>query len=280
MQRPATVTTMLFPRALVRFVAEVVGVGIPFFLYFLTRGAVAGRATEAFYRGGEIVDLERRLGIFHEVEIQAIFLPDRSMIQILNAVYFWGHFPFILAMAVPLYLWRRPMYQFLRNALLASGALGLIIYVAYPVAPPRLMPHLGFVDTLDRFSRLSYQSESLGAFTNPFAAVPSLHVGWALVIGITFVWMFRHPLLRMFGVTWPLLQGTAVIVTGNHFFFDALAGAVVSLAGFAVAWAIRRHQLRAAQAGQRSGEPWQSQGGEAISDGQIEGAAISSSGGT
>ncbi len=245
-QRADTIIPVPSARAVLRFVLEVVGVGIPFFFYFLTRGVVADRAGEAFLRGADIVDIERKMGIFHESQIQSLFLPKQWLIDFFNAVYFWGHFPLILIMAVLLYIWRRPVYEFLRNTLVASGAMGLAIYVLFPVAPPRLMPHLGFVDTMERFSNVSYQSESMGTFTNPFAAVPSLHFGWALVIGITFVWMFRHPLLRAFGVALPLAQGTAIIVTGNHFFLDAVAGAAVSLTAFSLACAIHRRQMRSA----------------------------------
>ena len=244
MQNQTSVQTRNQPplRPFFRLLAEMVGVGVPFFLYFLTRGAVADRATEAFLHGGRLVDVERGLGIFREAQIQAAFLPRQGIIDLFNFIYFWGHFPLILAIAFPLYFWRRPVYTFLRNSLIASGALGLLIYVAFPVAPPRLMPHLGFVDTMDIFSAVSYQSESVSTFANPFAAVPSLHFGWALIIGITFIWMFRHPVLRALGLAWPFVQGAAIIITANHFFLDAVAGGLVSLAGFGIALLIYRRQ--------------------------------------
>lgn len=238
-------------RAIRRLVLEVVGLTIPFLFYFLTRGAVADRAGEAFLRGAAVVDLERNLGIFVEADIQALFLPSRWLIEFFNGVYFWGHFPLYLSMALPLYIWRRSTYTLIRNAFLASASLGLVIYVLFPVAPPRLMPHLGFVDTMERFSSVSYQAasyqtETVGTFANPFAAVPSLHFGWALIVGIVFVWMFRHPLLRAFGVALPLLQLTAIVVTGNHFFFDAFAGGIVSVVGLGVAVWVRELELRRA----------------------------------
>ncbi len=246
-QRVGILATIPSMRAILRFLAEIALVGVPFLIYEMVRGAVADRAAEAFHRGASIVDLERNLGIFREAQIQSLFLPHQWLIDFFNAVYFWGHFPLVLVMAVPLYIWQRPVYMFLRNTLIASGAIGLAIYFWFPAAPPRLMPHLGFVDTMERFSDVSYQNESMGAFANPFAAVPSLHFGWALVIGITFVWMFRHPLLRAFGFALPILQGIAIVVTGNHFFLDAFAGALVSLAGFVIAFGIRRRQLLRAE---------------------------------
>ena len=246
----ARMQTMPFPRGWLRVVAELLGVGIPFLFYFLARGAVANRAGEAYERGNRIVNLEQNLGIFWEQRLQAQFLDQQWVIDALNFVYFWGHFPLIVGMAFPLYLWRRDIYSFLRNTLMASGALGLVIYVLFPVAPPRLMPQLGFVDTMDLFSKVSYQSESAGTFTNPFAAVPSLHFGWALVIGITFVWMFKHPLLRGFGLIWPLTQGAAIIITGNHFFFDAMAGGIVSMVAFGIALWLRRLDLGRSRTGE------------------------------
>ncbi len=233
-------------RAWLRLALEIAGLHIPFFLYFLTRGAVADRAGEAFVRGAAVVDLERRLGIFVEADIQAVFLPEQWLIDFFNGVYFWAHFPLYITAGLVLYAWHRPVYMMIRNTFLASASLGLIIYVLFPVAPPRMMPHLGFVDTMERFSSVSYQNESVGTFANPFAAVPSLHFGWALVTGIVLIWMFRHPLVRAFGVALPALQLTAIIVTGNHFFFDAFTGGIVSLAGLGIAiWYTRFRERRA-----------------------------------
>ncbi|MSQ61545.1 MAG: hypothetical protein EXR43_03065 [Dehalococcoidia bacterium] len=132
MQNQTTVQNRHQPhlRPLLRLLAEMIGVGVPFSLYFPTRGAVADRATEAFLHGGRLVDVERSLGIFREAQIQAALLPLPGIIDLFNFIYFWGHFPLILAIALPLYLWRRPVYTFLRNSLMASGELGLLIYVA------------------------------------------------------------------------------------------------------------------------------------------------------
>ena len=102
------------------------------------------------------------------------------------------------------------------------------------------MPNLGFVDTMAIFSEVSYQAQSLKPFVNPFAAIPSLHFGWALLMAIGIVMATKNPLLRAFAYAVPVAQFMAVVVTGNHFIIDAVIGGVVSLTGLAIAWGLLR----------------------------------------
>src|SRR3990172_1654826 len=120
-------------------------VGLAFLLYFLVRGNVVERANEAMERGVAIIRLEQQWGIFWELEMQAWVLSSEVLIKLWNNIYFWGHFPVIIALGFWLYLFRRRCYTLLRNALLLSGGVALVIYTLFPVAPPRFMPQWGFV---------------------------------------------------------------------------------------------------------------------------------------
>ena len=128
-------------------------VGLAFLFYFLVRGNVVDRATEALQRGVAVVRLEQQWGFFWELHMQAWVLSSGFLIRLWNDVYFWGHFPFILTIGFWLYLFRRRCYTLLRNALLLSGGVALIIYNMFPVAPPRFMPQWGFVDTMAIYSK-------------------------------------------------------------------------------------------------------------------------------
>ena len=220
---------------------EVVLVLAAFLIYFAIRGAVVDRAGEAVVRGIWLIELEQRWHIYHELEMQSWILDHFWLIKGMNWVYFWGHMPLVIAVAFWLYFWHRKAYFVTRNAFLASGAIGVVIYWLYPVAPPRLIPFAGFIDTMAAFDRVGYNAQEAKAFVNPFAAVPSLHFGWSLLLGAVIAWVSRHPLSYLFAVTWPVAMFFSIVMTGNHFILDAVAGGIVSFAGLGIALAVARY---------------------------------------
>ncbi len=220
---------------------EVVVVVVSFLIYFEIRGLVVGRAGEAMVRGMNVISLEQNLGIYHELTMQGWILDHYWLIKTMNWIYFWGHMPLVIVFAVWLYVRHRPTYMLVRNAFLASGAIGVIIYWAFPVAPPRLIPFAGFIDTMAVFDRVGYNAQETKAFVNEFAAVPSLHFGWSMLIGLAVFWVAKNPALKVFGLVWPVAMFFAVVMTGNHFIFDAFTGAIVSFAGLGIAWLIHRY---------------------------------------
>jgi len=154
-------------------------------------------------------------------------------VQLFNAIYFWLDFPLIVVVGLWLYFWHRHQYTVVRDAILSSGAIALVIYHLFPVAPPRLVPGLGLVDTLAEFSSLAYQTQSTAPFVNPYAAVPSLHVGWAVLLMLGIIWATRSKPVWLLAFILPWAQFAAIVFTANHFIFDAMVGVVVSLvAGF------------------------------------------------
>ena len=150
-------------------------------VYYLIRGGVVDRAAEAFARAGDLIALERRLGIFWEPAMQDWILGSRALIDLSNAVYFWLHMPPIVVLAVWLFWRKRGVYRLTRNAFLGSAVVALVCYAALPVAPPRFFPELGFVDTMALYSEASYQAQEVGVFVNPVrgAAQPALRLGAA-----------------------------------------------------------------------------------------------------
>lgn len=222
-----------------------------FLCYFLVRGAVVDQTGDALRHARWVVDLQASLGLWWEPAIQDWALRSGLLIRVMNAAYFWLDFPLIVAAGVLLFSRRRARYTLLRDSLMISGGLALIVYWTFPVAPPRFLPEWGLVDTLEQFSNLSYQAQSMRPFVNPFAAVPSLHVGWAALLAVVVFLTTAHPLVRALVLLSFVLQTVAVVITGNHYFFDAVAGLAVGAAGLALALALQRYGypgLRAAMA--------------------------------
>ncbi|MYH67908.1 MAG: inositol phosphorylceramide synthase [Dehalococcoidia bacterium] len=224
-------------------IQEAVVVVIAFLVYFFIRGAVVDRAGEALSNGLDLVALERALGFYWEPAWQSWIIDEYWAVRAMNWIYFWGHMPLVVVLAIFLFVWHRSTYGLMRTAFLASGAIGVVIYALYPVAPPRLVPFSGYIDTMAVLDRVGYQAQEAQAFVNPYAAVPSLHFGWSMLLGGAFAWVGRrHVWIVVGGVMWPVLMLFSIVMTANHFIIDAVFGAIVSLAGLAVADAMRRAQ--------------------------------------
>ncbi len=229
-------------RPLFRHVYEIALVAVAFLAYFIVRGSVVDRDEEALRNAADIIDLQRTLGFFWEQDINAAILDYGALIQLFDAIYFWMDFPLIVGIGLWMYFFGyRHQYTIARDALLASGAIALVVYHLYPVAPPRLLPpEFGFVDTLAEYSRLSYQAQSTELFVNPYAAVPSLHYGWAVLVGGVLFWTVSSLWLRAIAVFLPIGQLAAILFTANHYMLDAMAGVVVALMGLLIAMALQR----------------------------------------
>ncbi len=217
----------------VAFLRETALVLAAFFVYHLVRGATEGDVASALRHARAIEDIERSLGLFVEPTFQAAVVGERWLVDLANWVYLWGHWPVIGLIAIWLYRSRPTSYRLLRNAFLFSGAIGLDIFIAFPTAPPRLAG-LGLVDTVVQHSNF-YHLLQPPELTNQYAAFPSLHFGWNLLIGITLIVESPHKLSRLAGAALPLAMLAAVVLTANHYVIDAVAGAVVALIGLALA---------------------------------------------
>ncbi len=220
--------------------------------YFGIRNRTAGSPGQALANADRIADLERWLHIPWEHEAQASIVGSDVLVMLVNWVYIWGHWPVILGSATALYLYRRDRYYVLRNALFVSGAIGFLFFALLPVAPPRLVePKL--VDTVTEQSS-AYRALQPPGLTNQYAAFPSLHVGWNIVIGIVLLISFTHLAVRAFAILSPTAMAFAVVATANHYVLDVVAGMAVVLVGLAVALSIEGHDEPAATLAARGSE--------------------------
>ncbi len=212
-----------------------------FVAYFAVRGLTEGLVERAQENARLIIRIEKWLGIYIEGSLQVSILDNDRFVTAMNWVYIWGHWPVIAIVAIWLVHTQYDHYILTRNAFLISGAIGLVIFALLPVAPPRLVGD-GFIDTVTERS-ISYRALQPPLFTNQYAAMPSLHLGWDLLMGIALVRYATWLPLRVFGVLLPLFMGAAIILTANHFILDGIAG--VSLAIFGL-WAAARFRSRSA----------------------------------
>ena len=196
--------------------------------YETVRGVAEGKATVAFANADRIVDAERSVGAFFEADLQSALLSHQWLIEAANWLYMNSHFVVTTTFLVWLYLFRNESFYFVRNMFLVAMGVALVGYTLFPTAPPRLLPELGFVDTITDFSQVNHDSALVKLFVNPYAAVPSMHIAFALMIAVPGMIIARHLASKVAWALYPLLVLFVVIVTANHFGLDAVAGALVA----------------------------------------------------
>ena len=220
---------------------EALVIAFAMLLYFGIRNATAGSADQAFANAYDLVRLERALGIYWEAGLQSATTGNDAVVTLANWVYIFGHWPVILGVATWLYLRRPEHYRLLRNAMFASGSIGFLLFALFPVAPPRLLD-LGFVDTVTERSD-AYRALQPPGLTNQYAAFPSLHAGWNLLVAIVVVMAVTSILVRAVAIALPIGMALAVVVTANHFVIDVAAGVVVVLVGLAAAIFLQQREI-------------------------------------
>ncbi len=202
--------------------------------YELLRRALRPNWRLALAHAREIASLERVTDLGWERPLQRAFLGYPHLIDAMNVFYIVGHFAITAVFFCWLYRRSRPAFVRFRNGFLAATAIAIVIHWQFPTAPPRLA-NVGLVDTLRRFSDIDIGSPRSSPFSDPVAAVPSLHAGWALGVGIGLVLYARPLVWKGIGVLYPFAVVLTTLVTGNHFVVDAIAGMAVLGLGFAVA---------------------------------------------
>ncbi|MEO6653555.1 MAG: phosphatase PAP2 family protein [Ilumatobacteraceae bacterium] len=197
----------------------------------------------AFRHARKVVRLENWLGLPFEDNLQRFLLDHPLIIKFLNHYYVWFHFPVVISLLVWLYLRHPDRYRPIRNLLAFSTFTALIIHLAFPLAPPRMMD--GFVDTMAKYGPSIYPDNALDGAANQIAAMPSLHFAWAMIEAIAVVSVVRTR-WRWVAVVHPVLMTLAIIATANHWWIDAAA------AGFLVLLGIGLYRMLRAWAGDRS----------------------------
>jgi hypothetical protein len=215
--------------------AEIGGLAVLYGVYEVVRGAGGERFETALDHTASIVALERHLHVFVEQTIQRSAESVGFLPALLGFLYMALHFAGTTTALVWLHRRHREHFPIVRTTLVLSTAIALIGYRVYPAAPPRLAD-LGFSDTVSSSTGLNLSSDALGALYNPIAAVPSLHFGYALIVGVALYAFASSRAIRLVGLVYPGVMLAVIVATGNHFFVDAVLGGLVAV----VAWLVAR----------------------------------------
>jgi hypothetical protein len=227
-----------------RGLRELFLIAVVYSLYDTSRFIVEGHQSTALQHAFGVLHVEQMLDIGWDQTINT-FVSAHALLAV-PADYMYATLHYLVTPIVLVWMWRshRDAYPRARTTLMLATVIGLIGFSLLPVAPPRMLP--GFVDTMAQYSGTGWWStdasvpRGVGSFTNQFAAMPSLHVGWALWCGWQMLRHGRHLITRVSGVVYPALITLVVIATGNHYLLDAVAGcAVVFFAMVAVGTAAR-----------------------------------------
>jgi len=204
--------------------------------YQLVRGVVDGKQHIAMANADRVIHFERSLGSFFEPALQgSVMAHEHWLIDIANWMYLNSHFVVTTAFLVWLYLFRNDHFYFVRNMFLVAMAIALVGYTVFPTAPPRFIPEAGFTDTIARFTDIQQDGAAASLLVNPFAAVPSMHIAFALMISIPGARLSKSAVARGLWCAYPMIVFFVIVLTGNHFWFDAAAGAAVAGAAAVVA---------------------------------------------
>jgi hypothetical protein len=198
-----------------------------YYLYRIVRGVIDGQVVTAFAHARGVIDFERSLHLFFEPGLQSWVVGKGWMIHFADFMYMNAHVAITTIFLVWLYFWRNDNFYFVRNMFMVAMGLALIGYIVFPTAPPRLMTEWGFTDAVTDWVGPG-ASNTASALYNPYAAMPSMHVAFALMVGITGVRLVKWRVLKVLWAFYPLLIAWVVIVTANHFWLDGAAGAVVA----------------------------------------------------
>ena len=200
-----------------------------FVLYELGRHVVREREGLAFSDAEAVLSLQRTLMLPSEAWLQGLMLDSETLTRAANVFYVSVHFPATIAFLVWMWIYRPKAYTWARSVLVSVTMVALLLHVTFPLAPPRMLPQEGFVDTMAVYGPSAY-GEGTESVTNQFAAMPSLHAAWALFIGFALIAVLATR-WRWMAALHPVLTVLVVVATANHYWLDVVAaGALVVLA--------------------------------------------------
>jgi membrane-associated phospholipid phosphatase len=241
-RRLSWIETGVLPRGWPDVIRQLLLFSAAFALYQVVRGLVSGGDTgKPFGDATRIIDLERMLHVFVEPHIQAWASSTHWLIDLADWTYLNAHDLVTFAALTFIYLRRNDSFYCVRNMFMIAMGIALIGYAMYPTAPPRLMPGWGFTDSIAQFLGSPHLDDGPAReFLNFYAAVPSMHVCFAVMVGLPMSRLVRRWPARLAWRLYPLLITFVVVATGNHYLFDVFLGAVTA----AVSWLLA-HQLLA-----------------------------------
>jgi hypothetical protein len=213
---------------------EIAGLAVLYGIYEVVRGAGGENIEAAMRHTDEIVAFEQRFGFYVERGVQNAVEVVPAAPALMGLAYVLLHFVGTAALLIWVHRRHPDRFPIVRTTFVVATAFALVGYVLYPAAPPRLAD-LGFSDTVTSATGLDLSSDLLGALYNPFAAVPSLHFGYALIVGVVLAVVAKTRLVRALGAVYPAVMLFVIVGTGNHFIVDAALGGLVVVGGWAVA---------------------------------------------
>src|SRR5215207_91557 len=225
-QDPAARNRRSVPSAVWQVVREVLLLGSMYGVYSIGRIYAAAHSAAALDNAHRLIGWERALGLPNEAHLQHAFLQVPHTAQAANTFYAWVHFPLTAAVLIWLSIQRPTAYKGVRSTLMALTGLALVGHTVFPLAPPRMLPNLGWVDTGIKFGQSMYGPNSDSGMANQFAAMPSLHVGWAALIAIALIKLTRSR-WRWLWILHPVTTFSVVVLTANHYWLDGLVALTV-----------------------------------------------------
>jgi hypothetical protein len=234
----------LFPDSLLRhrqpkWWQEVALIGFCYWIYGQVRNLVPEQESIANRHGRGIQHLQDALHLNFELSLNRFVAEHEPLAQVMNYYYATLHFVVTIGCLVWLYVAYPRIYRGARTVLFATSLIALAGFYLYPLTPPRLLPQYGYIDTVLKFKTWgSLADPKIAEHSNQFAAMPSLHFGWALWCGVVIYLCARRPWVRWLGLAYPLCTLLVIVGTANHFILDAVAGLGVFLLGALVQYLI------------------------------------------
>ena len=231
------------------------GLYIGFYLiYRFTRGLVFPDESVAVGNAEMVIAAEQSLGFFWESGWQNWAIDNApSLVVFFNWVYIITYWPIILAMALTMYLTKRGTYYYYRNVVFINLLLALIIFMLFPLAPP-FKESVYFVDTIQTYGPRFYGSPQMAVYYNTLAAMPSLHFSWTVILGVLFFRTLKGG-FKAVGILYPVLTFFAIVITGNHYILDAVAGGGLVAVSFGLVELANRRRSLWPGIGSRLGGP-------------------------
>ncbi len=217
-----------------------------YLVYLSTRFRSTNAVDEALRNARDLAEWERGFGWLVEKAAQQLITGSAALAVIFNLLYALPHFLAVLGFLWWAYHHRPAAYPFARNVFYLSSLVSFVIFVVFPVAPPSAVPELGIIDTMAAYGPISYE---MGAdpFRNAVAAMPSVHVVYAVIAGVGFAVLTKAWWMRTLAIFYIPLSIFVIVVTGNHFLADAAAAAAPLAAAAPIAWLIQRTFARSGQ---------------------------------
>lgn len=241
MHRVRALQARLLPHGWFDLVRQVLLFFLAYNGYRLVRGVAddPGVTAAAFDNARQLISLEQSLGLFVEPAVQAWSTGTNFLEDVASWLYINAQTSVTVGSLAFVYLFHNPSFYFIRNMFMVAMGIALIGYTVYPTAPPRFFPEWGFEDSVSNFVGVTPES-SVNALFNPYAAVPSMHVAFALMIGIPLSRLISNRIGRIFWTVYPALVVFVIVATGNHFIADAVLGALTAgVSAYAASWLAR-----------------------------------------